>query len=284
MSAQLRIELLTPEDVPAVQALFARAMSDPFKEAFRLVWRCIAPPLCIASVGISAALRQAGFKYPAVIGALPVLPALGWFGLRALIQKEGGNYIAASLEQDMKDPIAYYVCSNSGEPPRTAFWVAKLAADTPSGGDLSASDKSDLLRLDDGDRVIGCVALDSAGRTPVTKEEAEMKQKHPPKENWAELRRMCVDSSVRRMGIARALHAVLRKFAEAKGFEGVTLTTSTAQPEGRELYKKMGYTETRVEHVPIPILGQAVGVHTFELKLQKPELSCGCGDKWQRQK
>ena len=113
------------------------------------------------------------------------------------------------------------------------------------------------------------MALDITDRDPVTKEEAEVKKKCPPKRNWAELRRMCVDNSFRKMGIAQKLHVVLQTHADTEGFDGIMLTTSTAQPEAHALYRKMGYVETGVDRIPIPLLSQAVGVHTFELELRK---------------
>ena len=44
---EVTIRVLTPNDVPAVKALFASAMSDPFRLAFRLVLRAIAPLVCV---------------------------------------------------------------------------------------------------------------------------------------------------------------------------------------------------------------------------------------------
>lgn len=200
-------------------------------------------------------MRKIGWRsssYASLFG----IPLFSYIGLRQLISRKGGEYIANSLEQDMKDPFAYYMSPRLfGRDPvqKTCFWVAALQAE-------SAPEK-----------VVGCVALDTTDRPAVTDDEKEMKLLCPPRKNWGELRRMCVDSSQRRLGTAGKLHAALRAFAETSGFEGVTLTTSSAQPEARALYSKIGYAEVRVQKVPIPILGQAVGIHTFELQLRESQ-------------
>lgn len=57
----------------------------------------------------------------------------------------------------------------------------------------------------------------------------------------AEVKRMYVDGSARRQGLARLMLAHLEATARAAGAEVMIMETGTAQPEAMELYQAAGY-------------------------------------------
>ena len=60
-------------------------------------------------------------------------------------------------------------------------------------------------------------------------------------ENVAELRRMAVETSQRRRGIARALLETAEAFCRENGYHRIELNTSERQVAARLLYEKCGY-------------------------------------------
>jgi len=60
-------------------------------------------------------------------------------------------------------------------------------------------------------------------------------------ENVAELRRMAVETSQRRRGIARALLETAEAFCRESGYHRIELNTSERQVAARLLYEKAGY-------------------------------------------
>jgi GNAT superfamily N-acetyltransferase len=61
----------------------------------------------------------------------------------------------------------------------------------------------------------------------------------------AEIKRMYVAPSVRRVGLARAMLAHLEETARAAGAEAMVLETGIRQPEAITLYRSAGYTPVR---------------------------------------
>lgn len=63
----------------------------------------------------------------------------------------------------------------------------------------------------------------------------------------AELRRMAVESAVRRRGIARELLAHAEDFCRKSGYASIVLNTSELQTAAMRLYESSGYRRTRTE-------------------------------------
>jgi GNAT superfamily N-acetyltransferase len=60
-------------------------------------------------------------------------------------------------------------------------------------------------------------------------------------ERSVEVKRMYVDASMRRRGVARALLAALEQSARERGFPVVLIETGDEQPEAVALYERAGY-------------------------------------------
>jgi GNAT superfamily N-acetyltransferase len=65
-------------------------------------------------------------------------------------------------------------------------------------------------------------------------------------EKEAELRRMSIDSSVRRLGVASQLLAVLLSFAKSEGYKRVFLTSGTHMPAAHRFYEANGFKFSHV--------------------------------------
>ncbi|GAA2051848.1 GNAT family N-acetyltransferase [Williamsia deligens] len=81
-------------------------------------------------------------------------------------------------------------------------------------------------------RPVGCVAL----------------VRHEDLPDAAEVKRLYVDSSARRAGVARALMDALEDRARRLGLSRVVLETGNRQPEAVALYERMGYAVTEPYH------------------------------------
>lgn len=66
-------------------------------------------------------------------------------------------------------------------------------------------------------------------------------------ESTAELRRMAVDRSHRRRGIARQLLAVAERFCRDSGYRSLVLSTSELQVPAMSLYESSGFQLLRTE-------------------------------------
>lgn len=89
---------------------------------------------------------------------------------------------------------------------------------------------------------------------------------YPLSEELAEIKRMFVESSVRRKGVGKALLAELEKCATERGFKALRLETGAKQPEAVAFYESKGY-------VSIPLYGEYVGDPNslcYEKKLVPP--------------
>ena len=121
-------------------------------------------------------------------------------------------------------------------------------------------------------QVVGCVALDRAGREPESKLSADAKKNQIsslPGE-WGELRRMSVSQRARQRGVASMLHRKLLEHAVKSKLHGVFLSTSSLQPNAVALYQKLGYHKT--SDIAVPTLlnrlsFDAVRFFQFELEL-----------------
>ena len=76
----------------------------------------------------------------------------------------------------------------------------------------------------DGDRPVGCGCFKSLGQSATV-----------------ELKRMYVQTTSRRMGIARLLLTELEGWAKEEGYAAARLQTAVKQPEAIALYEKCGY-------------------------------------------
>jgi len=75
---------------------------------------------------------------------------------------------------------------------------------------------------------------------------------HPHSEEAVEVKRMYVEPSVRRCGVARALLETLEHIARERGYPVVRIETGIRQPEAIALYDAAGY-------VRIPPFGEYAG-------------------------
>ena len=82
----------------------------------------------------------------------------------------------------------------------------------------------------------------------------------------AELQRMSVSTTCRKMGIARKLLDQLIKHARAEGLEKIVLTTTSAQKPAIGLYKKYGFKHVEVFSYPQKIL-KDLEFWSFDLQL-----------------
>lgn len=82
----------------------------------------------------------------------------------------------------------------------------------------------------------------------------------------AELQRMSVSTTCRKMGIARKLLAQLIKHARAEGLQTIVLTTTSAQGPAVGLYKKYGFKCMEVFPYPQKIL-KDLEYWSFDLQL-----------------
>lgn len=155
---------------------------------------------------ITVGLFAAGYLLGSVDGAL-VLPAV-WI---ALIYYSSYNiysgYVQLKLQTDMKD-----ISGNFLSRPDDCFWVAETKIDG---------------RL----QVIGTMAIK-------TKESSEGRQ--------AELFRMIISSSCRRMGLGARMVMVAIDFCKKRGISELLLETTSTQVAAMNLYRKMGFSIVRI--------------------------------------
>lgn len=83
----------------------------------------------------------------------------------------------------------------------------------------------------------------------------------PLPDGTVEVKRMFVDPSMRRTGVARALLARLEAIARERGFALVRIETGDRQPEAVALYERAGYAR-------IPPFGEYVG-NSFSVCFEK---------------
>ena len=153
------------------------------------------------------------------------------------------QYVQKSLKSDLSDIVSHYVNNKD-----TVFFVATI-----------------------NDKVVGCVALDRVeGRSHLTEAEKAMiceDSKNRAKGKWGELRRMSVDASIRRFGIATKLHNALMNFAREQNLRGVFLTTSSLQGPAIVFYEKLGYKLKASRDVPSKIMKGMIKLLTYDIEV-----------------
>ena len=111
-------------------------------------------------------------------------------------------------------------------------------------GDYVAATKGAFLVADDGDDLVGCVALRA-----FSAESCEMK-------------RLYVDPRARGSGLGRQLVESVLERARSLGYEKMLLDTLPSMQTAQALYHRIGFVETRpYRHNPVP------GVTFLELTL-----------------
>ena len=154
-------------------------------------------------------------------------------------------YVEKSLKTDLSNIQQHYVKNSN-----TVFFVATID-----------------------DKVVGCVALDRVeGRSHLTDAEKEMIREDGEsrkKGSWGELRRMSVDASIRRCGIATKLHDALMNFAKDQKLTGIFLTTSSLQGPAIEFYLKIGYKLKSSRGVPSKLMSSAIKLLTYDLEVSE---------------
>lgn len=127
------------------------------------------------------------------------------------------------------------VCSTYQTDPRTNFWVA---VDTNNRSDCGQS------------RIVASIAITQRGNPHV-----------------AFLRRVAVDQSYRRLGIARKLVKCAMDFCVAKNYDAIELVTTEAQNPARRLYEEEGFVYVKTKY-----LYRCFAMHHFSLDLKKKNL------------
>ena len=84
----------------------------------------------------------------------------------------------------------------------------------------------------------------------------------------AELRRMAVERSRRRKGIARQLLATAEAFCREQGYRRIVLSTSELQAAAERLYESSGYARVR-EEKEAPASHKSVGAGLTRLHYEK---------------
>ncbi|XP_075880486.1 putative N-acetyltransferase camello [Nelusetta ayraudi] len=151
---------------------------------------------------ITLALFAAGYLLGSVPGAL-VLPGV-WI---ALIYYSCHNiyssYVQQILQTNMRD-----IAGNFLSRPDDCFWVAEA-------------------QVDERPKIIGTVAIK-------TKQSGEGRQ--------AELFRMAISSSYRRMGLGIRMAKIAIDFCKERGISGLVLETTNNRMAAVNLYKKLGFS------------------------------------------
>jgi GNAT superfamily N-acetyltransferase len=214
----IAIRQYTPGDDAAVKALFEHGMRQTITEGMRSGLDALVSCASSSSSQKTHSLPTDYLRNPRVYALMAVAAgggfALGgWSAAGALSAGVAGwlyllplhvtrSYVAYSLSGDLRDISNHYIAV-----PGKTFVVA--------------------VNTDDGDRVVGCVAVDRpdvagfAGGQFVASDTTD-----------GELRRMSVAANVRGQGVGhRLLHAAL-DFARDAGYNNLILSTSHAQVFG----------------------------------------------------
>ncbi|KAE8298300.1 Adenosine receptor A1 [Larimichthys crocea] len=152
---------------------------------------------------ITLALCVAGYLLGSVFGAV-MLPGV-WIGLvYYCCHKLYASFVREKLQTDMQDIPANYLSK-----PDDFFWVAEAEVDGRA-------------------QIMGMVAVVA---------------KQSGKEKHAELFRMIISPSCRRMGLGLRLAQTVVDFCKERGISEVTLETSSTQTAAVALYKKLGFSQ-----------------------------------------
>ncbi|XP_075881110.1 N-acetyltransferase family 8 member 3-like isoform X2 [Nelusetta ayraudi] len=151
---------------------------------------------------ITVALFAAGYLLGSVPGAL-VLPGV-WIALiYCSCHNIYSSYVQLKLKTDMRD-----ISGNFLSRPDNCFWVAEA-------------------QVDGRPQIIGTVAIK-------TKQSGEVRQ--------AELFRMAISSSYRRLGLGVRMVKAATDFCKERGISELVLETSSTQVAAVNLYKKLGFS------------------------------------------
>ncbi|XP_042352176.1 N-acetyltransferase 8-like [Plectropomus leopardus] len=153
-------------------------------------------------LAISLALCVTGCLLSSVLGAV-VLPG-AWVGLLYYCcHNLYASFVKERLRTDMQDIPANYLSR-----PDDCFWVAEAEVDGRA-------------------QIMGMVAVVA---------------KQSGKERHAELFRMIISPSYRRMGLGFRLAQTVVDFCKERGFSNVVLETSSTQVAAVALYEKLGFS------------------------------------------
>lgn len=153
-------------------------------------------------LAITLALCAAGYLLGSVFGAV-VLPGV-WVGLIYYCCHElYSSFVQGKLQTDMQDIPGYYLSR-----PDDCFWVAEA-------------------EVDGRPQIMGIVAVMA---------------KQSGKERQAELFRMIISPSCRRMGLGVRMAQTVIDFCKERGFSELMLETSSTQIAAVALYKKLGFS------------------------------------------
>lgn len=151
---------------------------------------------------ITLALCAAGYLLGSVFGAV-VLPGV-WVGLIYYCCHEVfSSLVQRKLQTDMQDIPGYYLSR-----PDNCFWVAEV-------------------EVDGGPQIMGIVAV-------MAKQSGKGRQ--------AELLRMIISPSCRRMGLAVRMAQTAIDFCKKRGFSELVLQTTSTNTAAVALYKKLGFS------------------------------------------
>lgn len=182
-------------------------------------------------LSITAGLFAAGYLFASVDGAL-VLPAVWVALIYYCCYTTYAGYVRLKLQTDMKDIPGNFLSS-----PDDCFWVAETKIDG---------------RL----QVIGTMAIK-------TTENRDGRQ--------AELFRMIISSSCRRMGLGARMVKVAIDFCKKRGISELVLETSSTQVAAMKLYKKMGFSLVRIhKEAPGPswvVIMARISIIRFKMSL-----------------
>lgn len=155
---------------------------------------------------ITLALCVAGYLLGSMFGAV-MLPGV-WIGLvYYCCHKLYASFVREKLQTDMQDIPANYLSK-----PDDFFWVAEAEVDGRA-------------------QIMGMVAVVA---------------KQSGKEKHAELFRMIISPSCRRMGLGLRLAQTVVDFCKERGISEVTLETSSTQTAAVALYKKLGFSQVLI--------------------------------------
>eukprot|EP01065_Artemidia_motanka_P039445 TRINITY_DN48378_c0_g1_i1.p1 TRINITY_DN48378_c0_g1~~TRINITY_DN48378_c0_g1_i1.p1 ORF type:complete len:254 (+),score=67.63 TRINITY_DN48378_c0_g1_i1:64-825(+) len=234
-------------DADGVREVFADGMMSIAPVAFDLVWKRLRTAIHSLTALAAAGLWKAG-RRPLIALAVPcAVNLIVQLLLRLYSHVEVKQYVNDCHKADLRDIRAHYITAN----PIQHFWVAVEI--TPHG-----------------ERMVGCCALDTADRPPVSDVEQQLKQGRKRTGRWGELRRMSVSRTARRRGVANKLFETIVDHGRAQKMDGITLTTSTAQAAAIKLYEKLGFVEVSRVALPIVLLGTVMELKTYEFPLCTP--------------
>ncbi len=162
-------------------------------------------------ITITLALCVAGLLLGSVLGAV-VLPGV-WVSIVYHCSHElYASFVREALHTDMQDIPKNYLSR-----PDACFWVAEAEGDGRA-------------------QIMGMVAV-------VTKQRGE--------ERYAELFRMIISPSCRRMGLGSRLAQTVFDFCKERGVSELVLDTTSTQTAAVALYKKLGFSHV-LSHTHTP--------------------------------